>query len=152
MKSFPRESRFFFVLFLSIFVLVHMGKAMADDWKFFTKDKENDYYYNTENKIHEGKGVFEIQVKAVCIDKEKFLSDIKAFGKRFEDYEKYSHTIFIASVDCSNKKCLVKLITEYDTEGKVIDYVAGALTNWLPVSKGTLGDILYQAACHEGEN
>ena len=31
-------------------------------------------------------------------------------------------------------------------EGKLIDYAAGALTNWLPVPEGTLGGILYQAA------
>ena len=34
--------------------------------------------------------------------------------------------IFEATVDCPNKRYAVKLITEYDNKGKVIDYVAGA--------------------------
>ncbi len=121
---------------------------MTENRKFFTSDKKFDYYSNAKNKIHAGKDVFEIKLKAVCIDKEQFLNDIKTFGKLVEKYEKYSHTIFEANVDCSNKRYLVKLITEYDSEGKLIDYVAGALTNWAPVSPGTLGEILYQAACH----
>lgn len=104
--------------------------------------------FNAKNKIYAGKDVLEIKVKAVCIDKEKFLGDIKTSGKHRESYEKYSYTIFEANVDCPNKRYLVKLITEYDDKGKVIDDVAGALTNWLPVSKGTLGEIVYQAACH----
>ena len=121
---------------------------MTEDWKFFTSDKEFEYYFDTTSRIQTGKDVLEIKLKAVCIDKEKFLSDVKTFGKRVENYNKYSHTIFEANVDCSNNRYLVKFITEYDNRGKVIDHVAGALTNWLPVSKGTLGEILYQAACH----
>ncbi len=152
MKSFPKESRFFFVFFLSILVLAHLGGAMAEDWKLFMSDKKFDYYVNPKSKIHTGKGVFEIKVKGVCIDKEKFLNDVKAFGKPVENYKEFSHTVFEATVDCPNKRCLIKLMTEYDDRGKVIDYVAGALTNWLPVSPGTLDEILYQAACHQGKD
>jgi hypothetical protein len=111
-------------------------------------DKEFDYYFNAKSKVQSGKDVFEIKVKAVCIDKEKFLNDVKAFGKPVENYKNYNHTVFEANVDCSNKRYLGKLITEYNNNGKVIDHVAGALTNWLLVSRGTLGEILYQAACH----
>ncbi len=148
MKSFLGESWVFFTGFLLICVLVHVGEAMAEDWKFFTSDSKFDYYFDGTSKIHAGKDIVAIKVKAVCIDKEKYLNNIKIFGKPVEKYEKYSHDIISARVDCSNKRCLVELITEYDNQGKVIDYVAGALTNWLPVSKGTLYEILYQAACH----
>lgn len=148
MKSFPGGSWVFFIGFLLIFVLVHVGEAMGEDWKFFTSDKKFDYYFDATSKIHAGKDILAIKVKAVCIDKERFMNDIKTFGKPVEKYEEYSHDIISAKVDCSNKRCLVEFITEYDSQGKVIDYVAGALTNWLPVSKGTLGKILYEAACH----
>ncbi len=120
---------------------------MTEDWKFFMSDEKFDYYVNLKSKIHTGNGIFEIKVKGICIDKGKFLNDVKTFGKPVEKYEKYSHSIICAKVDCLNKRCLVELITEYDNQGKAIDYVPGALTNWLPVSPGTLGEILYQAAC-----
>jgi len=148
MESFPNQSCFLFVVVLSIFVLVHAGKAMAEDWKFFASDKKFDYYFDAASKIHVGKDILAIKVKSICVDKEKFLSDVKTFGKSVEKYEKYGHNIISAKVDCSSKKCLIELVTEYDNEGKVIDYAAGALTNWSPVSEGTLGEILYQAACH----
>ena len=152
MKSFPGESYFFFIGFLLISILVHVGEVMAEDWQFFMSDKKFDYYVNAEDRIQAGNGLIEIKVKGVCIDKKSFLNDVRTFGKAVEKYEKYSHDIISAKVDCFNKRYLVEVITEYDSQGKVIDYVAGALTNWLPVSKGTLGEILYQAACHQGEN
>ncbi len=148
MKSFPRKSRVFMTGVLLIFVLVHAGEAMEEAWKFIASDKESNYYNNVKRKDHLEKGHFRIEVKAVCIDKQKFLGSVKKLGRPAKKYEKYSHTIFVAIVDCPNKRCLIELITEYDSQGKVIDYVAGALTNWLPVSKGTLGEILYQAACY----
>jgi hypothetical protein len=36
------------------------------------------------------------------------------------------HAVFEANMDCPNKRYAVKLITENDNKGKVIDYVAGA--------------------------
>lgn len=129
-----------------------MDEAMAEDWKFFTSDKKFDYYFDAASKFLAGKNIFAIKVKTVCLDKEKFLNDVKTFGKPIKKYEKYSHTIICAKVDCLNKRYLVEVITEYDSQGKTIDHVAGALTNWLAVSKGTLGEILYQAACLQDEN
>lgn len=137
---------------LLILVLVHAGEAMEEAWKFIASDKESNYYNNVKRKDHLEKGLFRIEVKSVCIDKQKFLKSVKKLGRPVEKYERYSHTIFVATVDCPNKRCLIELITEYDNKGKVIDYVAGALTNWVPVSPGTLYEILYQAACLQGEN
>jgi len=138
----------FFIGFLLILVLANVEEAMGEDWKLFTSDKKFHYYLDATNKIHAGKGVFEVKVKGVSIDKEKFLKDVKTLGKPVENYKNYNHTVFEATVDCPNKGYFIKLITEYDDKGKVIDYVASALMNWLPVSKGTLGEILYQAECH----
>ncbi len=112
MKSFAGEPWVFFIGVLLIFVLTHAEEAMAEDWRFLTSDKKFDYYFDATSKIHAGKGVFEIKVKAVCIDKEKFLNDIKTFGRPVEKYEKYSHGIICAKVDSSNRRCLVELITE----------------------------------------
>ncbi len=148
MESFWGESLVFFLGAMFIFILASVKNGVAKDWRLVTSDNKFDYYFNKEKKVDGAQGVFEIQVKAVCIDRKSFLGDIKTFGRSAKNYEAYSHTIFVAKVDCPNKRYLVTLITEYNDKGKAIDYVSGAMTNWLPVSSGTLGEILYQAACH----
>jgi hypothetical protein len=148
MKRLPRASKILFIGLWLFFFLVRAGDGMTGDWRFFTSDKEFAYYLERGSEIQPGRGVLEARVEAVCVDREKFLNNLRSFGKPVKNYGKYSHTILEVTVDCSSKRYLMKLITEYDTDGKVINYVAGSPTNWLPMSTGTFGDILYRAACH----
>ncbi|HTF99815.1 MAG TPA: hypothetical protein VK654_04405 [Nitrospirota bacterium] len=121
---------------------------MAENWKLIANDKKFDYYLDATGKTHTD-GPRSVTVKAVCSNKELFMDEVWASGKPLDDYEKYSHSIIAAKIDCSKKKYLVEVITEYDTKGNVIDHVAGAMTNWLDASEGTFGKILYDADCHK---
>lgn len=136
--------------FLVLFLLVGCEKSSSDWVEYSMNDDGGIWLYNKKNITKsEGKDIVKVWTKWIFTDeeKEKTLKIVKNSGWSTEGWDKLSHRITSNKIDCKNKKVQLLSITDYDTEGKVLNNGNNEELEWVYIVPGSMGHILWEKVC-----
>ena len=119
--------------------------AQGEDWRFFTRYKDN-FYYDTESityPLAPYKGTISLWQKIVY-DKDSTFSMAERLGGKYSDVYESLHLI---ELNCKSRQFHVKSISFYDSKGVIIDYSYKESAQWKPIPRDTPCEELYQRVC-----
>ena len=124
--------------------------SFLDDWMEYGRSRDgNVLLYNEVSIKHITYYILQIQGKYVFSDKgrKEYIKYKSENGRMTKGFDKLSHQLTLVEIDCLQEKFQVLSITEYDTNGKILNIDSFDETNWSYIPPKTFTDTLRKKVC-----
>jgi hypothetical protein len=138
-----------FPLFFFLLSFFCAGTVQGEEWRYFTRYKDN-FYYDRESITHPlapYKGTISLWQKIVY-DKDSSFSMAETLGGKYSDVYESLHLI---ELNCKNRQFQVKSVSYYDSKGRTIDYSYKENPQWKQIAPDTPCEDLYWRVCPPGD-
>lgn len=123
----------------------------SSDWVEYGRTEDGDsWLYNDKNITKSrGKNIVQVWVKWILSDKqrEERIRRIRKVGLSTEEWGKLSQEVSLLQIDCKNKKCQILSMTDYDTDGNVLNTGNVDKPEWIYIVPSSYWDILRKKVC-----
>ena len=117
------------------------------DWKVIHESKVAFFFYDAESKNYPSKRIIRVTGKTVPKNIEEAIkSKEKHYGL---PYKKFAYTLYLNEINCSDKKCRVLSIVDYDDKGNILHSKSFESDKaiWIDVPKNSAIESLFNIMC-----
>jgi hypothetical protein len=131
--------------FLIILLLVTPVNGSEDWVEYSSSNDGTNIYYKKVSIEHRTKDLVQVWFKVVFSDEgKKDYVD----GMTERKWDKFSHILILQEIDCKKQMVQILSITDYDTDGKVLETKSPDKPEWDNVIPGSMGDNLREKVCN----
>jgi hypothetical protein len=138
---------FYTVIFLPFLIILLLLNPVngADNWAEYSSSNDGtNIYYKKVSIEHKKKDMVQVWFKVVFSDEGK-----KDYINQMTDkkWDKFSHILILQEIDCKKKMVQILSVTDYDTDGKVLETKSPDKPEWDHIDTGSMGDNLRENVC-----
>ncbi len=145
-----KKSIFLLVATTMVFLVFQVQGA---EWVYFSGDSLNNVrFYDRETLTKLPNGIIKVWDKKEYSKegRSQYIQALFSGALDAKRYEKLSHTLSFSEINCATRQEKLMTITNYSSEGLVLDSATSKLQpseGWNPITPESIGEALYKVVC-----